>query len=109
MFSRAGTLSRRVRIEEPDDQVVDGEPVQPRTWKKVCDCWAAIRSLLVREYVQAAAVQAEVTHEITIRYRAGIRATMRIVYAGRVFQILGPPRDPDLKHERLVVMAKETT
>jgi len=52
-----------------------------RTWAVVATMWVAIRPLSGREYIEAQAIKATVTHQITCRYRPVIRPAMRLVSA----------------------------
>lgn len=58
------------------------------TWTDVLTCWAAIEPAAGREQLAAEAQVSTVSHVVTIRYRAGITARMRAVYASRVFEIV---------------------
>ena len=52
-------------------------------------------------------VQSEVTHKVTIRFRPGVAADMRIVHGGKVFGIVAPL--PDNRGTRLVLMCREVS
>lgn len=53
------------------------------TWEEICRDWAEISGLSGREGQGAPPqVQATVTHNILMRYRAGIVAKMRVVEIG---------------------------
>jgi SPP1 family predicted phage head-tail adaptor len=56
---------------------------------------AAIEPLSAREFIAAQAVQSAVTARITLRYRAGLDASMRIVHNGTIYNIAGVLADPD--------------
>ncbi len=107
MRARAGTLQRRIMLLEPVDRNVRGTLV--RDWKPVGPIWARIRPISSREYVLSDQVEAERTHDIEIRVRRDVQANWRIQYQGRIFEILGPPRNLDENNERMVLSAKETT
>lgn len=75
---RAGRLNRYVTIQRRvETQNATGEVVW--TWVDVCSVWAEIAAVSGREFFAAQQVQAMVTHAITIRYRSGIVAKMRII------------------------------
>lgn len=75
---RAGRLSRHVALEERVETSNDmGEVTW--TWTEVCRMWAEIAPLAGREFFAAQQVQSEATHNITIRWRAGVTAKMRII------------------------------
>lgn len=56
---------------------------------------AKISPLSVREFVTSQAMQSGVTARITIRWRAGLTADMRILHNGRVYNPQGWLADPD--------------
>ncbi|RXD80649.1 head-tail adaptor protein, partial [Xanthomonas perforans] len=78
MSLAAGKLRHRIRIQR---QVTarDEDGVQVVTWQPVHagTLAAAIEPLSAREFIAAGAGQSEVSARITIRYRAGILASMR--------------------------------
>lgn len=101
---RAGDLRRRISIQNRSTVKTSGQEQQ--TWTEVLSCWAEISPLTGRELIAAQAQVSEVTHEVTIRYRAGITPRMRIVYQGRVFNILFV-NDLDTQHRKLVMQCSE--
>ncbi len=76
------------------------------TWAKVADIYADIQPIRGREYWESFQVQSEVTHKITIRYRAGVVAKNRILFGTRVF-VIESVIDVDERHERLELMCEE--
>jgi SPP1 family predicted phage head-tail adaptor len=60
----------------------------PVAWETVAEVWAEVAPLSSREFIAAQSVQSEVRAKITIRARA-IEPTMRIVHAGKVYNIAG--------------------
>ena len=84
----AGDLRHRVLIQQ---QVTtrDDDGVSHTTWVDVATVWAAVEPLSAREFIQSGQTQAAVTARITIRYRAGLQASMRILHRGQVFNIAG--------------------
>ena|ERR1051326_9182010 len=49
--------------------------------------WANIEDLSGLELIRAQKVAAKVTHRVTVRYRPGLLANMRIVFEGRTFNV----------------------
>jgi len=94
---QAGKLRHRIRIERPDYQQdpLTGDMVA--SWLEFATVWAAIEYLSAREFVASSAEQSEIVARITIRYLAGIDATMRIVHepSAMIYDIKGVL--PDLK------------
>lgn len=68
--------------------------------------WAEIIPGSSREFIAAKSINAELTHEIRIRYLSGVTPKMRILYGTRVFDI-EPPRNIRERNEELLIMATE--
>lgn len=102
---RAGKLRHRVTVESltaTDDAY--GAPVE--TWVANSTRWAEVRPLQGRERWAVQQVNAEVTHEVRMRYFPGLQATMRIKHKGRVLTILAPI-NTDERNKELVLPCKE--
>lgn len=84
----SGDLRHRVLIQQ---QVTtrDDDGVSHTTWVDVATVWASVEPLSAREFIQSGQTQAAVTARITIRYRAGLQASMRILHRGQVYNIAG--------------------
>lgn len=90
---RAGRLRHRIDIQRkvternPETGALLGESWET-VWEK---CPAAVEPLSSREFIAAKAEQIEATGRMVIRYRPGVLATMRILYRGQIYTIVGPP------------------
>lgn len=84
----AGRLRHRVLIQQ---QVTtrDDDGVQTTNWVDVATVWASVEPLSAREFIQSGQTQVAVAARITIRYRAGLQASMRILHRGQVYNIAG--------------------
>lgn len=100
----AGKLRHRVRFERLVN-TRDSEGVLQPEWQTAFTTMAAIEPLSAREFIQAAAGQSEVTGRLTIRYRDGITAAMRIVHVkrGTVYNIQGLLPDKESGIEYLTI------
>ncbi|ETF00684.1 head-tail adaptor protein [Advenella kashmirensis W13003] len=58
-------------------------------WKDMAVLYANVTPLSSREFLQAGATQSEVTARITVRYREDIRASDRIVFRGKIYNLHG--------------------
>ncbi|PUA17267.1 phage head closure protein [Glaciimonas sp. PCH181] len=90
---RAGDLLHRITLQQRST-AADSLGQQATTWSDLFTIWAYIESLTARELLAAQAVQSEVNHRITVRYRAEFAnpisvAAMRAIYKGRYFNISG--------------------
>lgn len=95
MAQASGKLNHKVALQA----LIDGtqDPVTgeiPRTWVTIANPWAEIVPMSVRDFLAAQSEQSEVRGRMVIRYRANIDATMRIVYRGMSYDILGIQNDP---------------
>lgn len=102
---RSGDLNRRVTIQQRAT-TPDTFGQQSGIWTDVASCWAGIEQLMGRELEMAQAINAETTHRITLRYRAGITPAMRVLYQARVLNVLSVI-DPDTAHVSLQLMCSE--
>ncbi|MDV9030569.1 phage head closure protein [Pseudomonas sp. RAC1] len=104
---QAGKLRHRIDIQEfkavRDPVTLEyGEKDWVTLWPK---CPASVEDLSTREFLAAQAGQAEATSRIVIRYRPGVLATMRILYRGEVYSIVGPPlADPKSGLDYLTIL-----
>lgn len=102
----AGDLRHRVLIQE---QVTtrDSDGVAQTAWVDVATVWASVEPLSAREFIQSGQTQAAVTARITIRYRPGLLASMRLVHRGQTFNIAGllPDKASGLEYITIPVAA----
>lgn len=88
---RAGTLNERITIQVAGNtQGANGEIVLG--WTNLFtdgdgQIWASVIDITGREYVAANANQESVQTKITIRYRAGISPTMRVLHRDQIYNI----------------------
>ena len=91
MFLSATALTSKITIERPTFTNVDG--VATEAWSVVQAGVPAMvvarSSMTVR---QAAQVQPQTTHLVTLRFRDDIDSLCRLKIGDRVLHILGPPR-----------------
>lgn len=102
---QAGQLRRRVTIQQRS--ATQDEYGQPLTdWTDVATVYAAVEPLNGRELLAAQAVNSEVSHNVTIRYRAGVTPAMRLNYGGRLFNIHAV-LDENERHRMLTLQCSE--
>jgi SPP1 family predicted phage head-tail adaptor len=104
----AGKLRRRIALQEFTKTIDEGGIVS-EAWTDVAGSSsvpASLEPLKGREYFQAAAVSEENTIPITIRYRAGITAAMRVLYGTRILNIRSVV-DIEERHIKLILMCEE--
>ena len=93
---KAGDLRHRIDIEGRQSSQDQSTGETTFTWVKLWeDVPAAIEPVSVREFVAARAAQSEIVARITIRYREGLDASMRIVHNGKIYNPQGWLADKD--------------
>jgi SPP1 family predicted phage head-tail adaptor len=105
---KPGDLPHRITLEvQPAelDRNSLGEPVD--SWSAWREVWANVEEAGSRELLLAQQVNPELTHRITIRWRAGVTAEMRVNWRGRIINLDGPPTNPDGRRVWLVLLGKE--
>lgn len=100
-----GQFRHRITFQEFTETTNEnGFPVED--WQDKHYLWAMIKTLQGREYHQAAATQNENTVRFVVRYTSGITPDMRILYKGRVFDIVSVINDDEM-NKTLTIIAKE--
>jgi SPP1 family predicted phage head-tail adaptor len=95
-------LRHRVDIEALTVEL-DSNGVTTEEWQTIRDSSepdlipAGIEPLSGREFIAAQAVQAGVTTRITLRWREGLKPSMRIVHGDDLYNILAILPDPTLR------------
>ena len=90
---QVGKLRKQMLIQQRST-TVDASGGQSATWADVFTAWCSIEALHARELFAAQAVRSEISHKITVRYRAEFAdpvaaSTLRGVYNGRFFNLQG--------------------
>jgi len=90
MSGAAGRLNRRISLQSPTYST-DTEGRTSETWATVASPWAALDQQSGVETSQAGEELMTLTMTARIRWRASltISPVMRVLYRGRVFQIVG--------------------
>lgn len=81
-----GSLMHGVVIESPA-QTRGQMGSQKNTWQPVCTTWASVQPLSGRALEVAQALHAEVTVKITVRWRADIDNTCRVMFRGKAYAV----------------------
>ncbi len=101
----AGLMRHRIRIQaQTAEKNKLGERVD--TWTDVVSVRASVNPISGREFMAAMQDHAAVTHRVTIRYNRAVRASMRILYGDRVFEILHII-DTFEQHREMTLLCKE--
>ncbi len=104
----SGKLRHLVQLQVPLKTQDPFTGAMVETWANFgTKIWADIVPSSAREFVAAGAEQSEVRGRITIRYREGVDATMRVLYLGRKYAILGRMPDAESMKGHLTLMIGE--
>lgn len=107
----AGKLDKRITILEfvPNRDTNRGGSFNKGTYRPFATVWAQMKTS--QSTVQGAdgLMVYETIHKFYIRKRDGIRANMRISYAGRTFELTGEPVDWQNEEGGLTLKAREIT
>lgn len=105
---QAGKLRHRLRLQE-FTSTRDSEGVLVEGWEEVDTVWASIEPASVRAFIAAGANQSQVTGQVVIRYRAGVKASMRFVHDAKsaIYNIEGVLADKDSGLEYLTLPVSE--
>ena len=100
-----GKLNRRVEILQffKDRDEYGGEIGE---WKTVAKVWAAISPVSGTEQMFAQQVTAEAVVKITIRYLPWLDVMHRIMYGGKLYEIVGS-LDSETMHKATIINCKE--
>lgn len=87
---KAGTLRHHVEIQQLVETTdAFGQPTH--SYVHFANSFAEIRPLLGRENFAEKQVRSDQTHKIKMRYLEGVTASMRILYNGRTYEVIGFP------------------
>jgi SPP1 family predicted phage head-tail adaptor len=87
----ASRLRHRLILQQ-EIKAADGAGGCTRSWQNVADLWAEISPLKYRagigsERLVAGQIQSEISYKVTLRYRAVISTSMRLLFGNRAFNI----------------------
>lgn len=104
-MTQAGSLRERITIQQ-DVGIEDTSGERSHSWQDFHSCWAAVQDLSGREYFEANQSQSEISTQVRIRHKAGIRPQMRILWGSRIFEIVSVA-NPMAKNAELVILCSE--
>lgn len=101
----AARLRHRVTLQTPLTSP-DGGGGTSIVWSDWASVWAAIEPLAGEERLAAGQIESAITHRVTIRYRAGVTAAMRVAFGARRLAVRAVIA-PEERRERLVLLCEE--
>lgn len=85
---RAGNLRNKAEIQEIGTTTNEYGEIEDGDFIKFADVWCSITPVSGRESFLSNTDFSKTTHKIKMRYIAGVNASMRLVWQGRVFNFL---------------------
>ena len=98
-------LDKRVTLQERV-QVLDETGGFSSTWTKVADLWAKIEPVSGMQVYRMAQTEAPITHKVTVRYRSGVTTKQRLLFKGRVLDIV-EVLNPEEANVSLIMRCRE--
>lgn len=98
---KAGNLRHRIDIEQRQRLQDSSTGETTETWVPLWQSVpASIEYLSVRDFIASRTAQSEIVARITVRYREGLNASMRIVHNGKIYNPQGwlPDNDSGLEY-----------
>jgi SPP1 family predicted phage head-tail adaptor len=108
MTIQAGKLRHLIVIQKKSTSRDSCGGELPASWVPFASVRASVEPLQGREYTSASGDKAEATTRFRLRHLSGVTASMRVLFEGRVFQLVSPPIDPNMQHRELHLMTVET-
>jgi SPP1 family predicted phage head-tail adaptor len=109
MKKDAGLLRHRITIQKPTDQL-DTFGHRLKNWDDVATVWAEVRPMGSNERLLAFQMQSGQSHVIKTRWMPELKdvsGEYRIVFEGRLFNIIGRPRNVTEKDDYLIFDTRE--
>lgn len=104
-FIDPGVLRIELSLQQAE-LTPDGMGGHAQSWQEIATVFARIEPVSANARFGAGQTLEQVTHRITLRWRADLASGMRFVRAGRVFEIL-TAHDPDETQRYLVCRCRE--
>lgn len=100
-----GKLRQRITIQQLSKSR-DTYGATKKGWTSFATCWAAVEPLSGKEFWNAQQIAAEITTRVRIRYREGVKPTMRILFGSRILEIKGIT-NPEERKKELQILCSE--
>ena len=110
MAISAGQLRHRVAFYKQSTTRSATGAVQAGRWENVFTVWGQFVHLSVKDVITGQSAGVAITARAIIRHCTDIDGTMRVEYAGRMYEIVGEPlADPNTGKEYLTLALKGVT
>lgn len=104
---RAGKLRHRVLLQRPVKTQDAQTGAVVKSWADIGWLWAEVYPVSAREFAAAQAEQREITVRVTVRWRADISTSDRLLFRGKIYNIQGVLPDPNSGREYLTLPCSE--
>ena len=101
-----GKLKHKIEIQQKNS-TQDSTGAMIENWTRFAEARAAIWSLSASEHLSMGKLQGEITHQVRIRYLPGVTSAMRVVFNGRILEIVAPPINKDERNVMLEMLCRE--
>jgi SPP1 family predicted phage head-tail adaptor len=105
---KAGRLNQLITIETPTTTLTASGDKQT-TWATFATVYGSVQGAKVQEQWDAESVFPLITHQVILRYLAGVTSDMRLRVGSRVLHIEGPPINPAERNIELHLLCIEKT
>jgi len=106
---QAGRLRQRVELKTIQHTQDENSGAMIESWQSSGFVWAGIEALSARDFIAASAAQSDISARAIIRYRADIKAGMRLIHGGATYQIEGALPDKQSGQEYLTLLLKSVS
>jgi len=103
---KSGQLKHRITIQQQvKTKNAIGEQIV--SWETWVTCWASIEPAAGNQYYAAKQLDSKVDGKAKIRYRTGLKPTMRILYGNRILNIVSIIQPQENRRE-IIIMYSES-
>lgn len=107
---RAGELRHRIDLQSNSGSTRNAFGETAEAWATMAASLPAkVEPLSGRELFSAQQIQPDISHKVTIRYRQGLNAKMRVIFGARTFNVEGPPKNVEERNIVIELMCREAT
>jgi len=103
---QAGKLRQRVLLQRAQLSQDAQSGAAITQWQDAGEQWASIEPLSARDFIAAQSAQNQISARAVMRYRADIKAGMRLLHSGAIYQIEGVLPDKQSGQEYLTLLLK---
>lgn len=99
---RSGALRQRITIQQKSvTRNSFGEEIV--TWPTFATRWAEVTPVSGREFIEQSRGEAAVSHRVRIRYTAGVKPQMRVLFEGRILSIEAVLNQQEANREQVLM------